>query len=90
MALFGRFTPRPVRVQFVPVPVHNQYLPAEYRNLPCVCQGHGLPVPMRFAGFSKTAKGDPSATYQCPLCGHREIYVRDFTTRRPRLLFSRG
>ena len=26
MALFGRLTPRPVRVQFVPVPVHNQYL----------------------------------------------------------------
>ncbi len=88
MPLFSK-NPQPVR--YVPVLVTPQYLPSNpYRNLPCVCHRHGLDVPMRFAGFAKTPKGDPCAKYSCPLCTREEVYVKDFVTQKPRLLFSRG
>jgi hypothetical protein len=85
--LFSR-NPQPVRVKYVPVLV--DHLPDEYKNLPAVCHRHGLDVPMRFAGFEKTPKGNRCAKYRCPLCNRIEMYVRDFVSGKPRLLFSRG
>src|SRR5579871_4170327 len=67
MPLFSRVAsvPRPVTVKYVPVPVFPQYLPAQYRNLPCACPRHGVPVPMRFDGFTKSDGGSPVARYTC-------------------------
>lgn len=90
--LFGKMfsTPRPIRMQYASAPVATAYLPAHFRNLPCRCDRHGMPVPLRFAGWGKTLKGYPTANYACPLCSREEAYGRDFTTGEPRLLFSRG
>jgi hypothetical protein len=94
MPLFSRIAtiPRPVTVKYIPVPVVPDYLPAQYRDLPCACPRHGVPVPMRFAGFTKSDKGFTVARYTCPMsgCGHQEFYGRDYNTGKPRLIFARG
>lgn len=49
---------------------------------------HPLPSLCAFKGMRKSAKGQPAATYQCPLCGARHHYVSDLHNGKPRLLWT--
>lgn len=59
-------------------------------NVVCRCRDvHQLPVMMRFIGWTTTRRGTTGAVYACSYrnCIIRAIYVRDFDTGRPRMLW---